>query len=109
MNDSSTAVTEMPAKPVTEVVRKGRSKEGKTARRTTPKAKANSRERYFLATGQPGDKVTIGRELASEQEALVTAFQEKVTFFVVTEYRVDTQFKGASALLIKEGVSRADS
>jgi hypothetical protein len=50
----------------------------------------------------------MGRELASEQEALVAAFQGKATFFVVTEYRVGTQFKGANALLVKEGVSRAD-
>ena len=50
----------------------------------------------------------MGRELASEQEALVAAFQEKATFFIVTEYRVETQFKGANALLVKEGVLRAD-
>jgi hypothetical protein len=65
-------------------------------------------ERYFLSNGTSGEKLTMGRELASEQEALVAAFQEKATFFVVTEYRVETQFEGANALLVKEGVSRAD-
>ncbi len=109
--NSSAAIAEMPAAPPTEVARKGGLREGKSKslRRGSAKPKANSRERYFLGTGKSGDPVAIGRELESEQEALVAAFQEKATFFVVTEYRVETQFKGASALLVKEGVSRADS
>jgi hypothetical protein len=109
MMNSSAALAEMPAAPATEVLRKGRTREGKSSRRSSAKPKASSRERYFLGTGKPGDQVAVGRELKSEKEALVAAFQEKVTFFVVTEYRVDTQFKGASAILVKEGVSRADS
>jgi hypothetical protein len=108
MNNSAT-LAEMPAAPATEVLLKGRAREGKSTRRSSVKPKANSRDRYFLGTGKAGDQVAIGRELKSEQEALVAAFQEKVTFFVVSEYRVDTQFKGASAMLVKEGVSRADS
>ena len=87
---------------------KGRAREGKSTKRASPKSKTNGRERYFLASGESGDQLVVGRELASEQEALVAAFQEKATFFVVTEYRVDTQFKGANALLVKETVSRTD-
>jgi hypothetical protein len=107
--NSSTAVAELPVAPATEVLRKGRAREAKTSRRSSVKPKANGRERYFLGTGKAGDQFAIGRELKSEQEALVAAFQEKVTFFVVNEYRVETQFKGATAMLVKEGVSRADS
>ena len=108
--NSSAAIAEIPAAPAPEVTRKGGLREGKlkSPRRGSAKPKANSRERYFLGTGKAGDPVAIGRELASEQEALVAAFQEKATFFVVAEYRVETQFKGASALLVKEGVSRPD-
>ena len=111
--NSNAALAEMPAAPAPEIPRKGGLREGKSQakspRRGAAKPKANSRERYFLGTGNAGDPVAMGHELASEQEALVAAFQEKATFFVVAEYRVESQFKGASALLVKEGVSRADS
>ena len=107
MNNAA-AIAEPPATPVTEGVRKARGREGKGTKRGSAKPKANALERYFLATGSSGEKVMMGRELTSEQEALVAAFQEKATFFVVTEYRVETQFKGANTLLVKEGVSRAD-
>lgn len=106
MGSSTASVAEIPA-AAPDVVPKGRAREGKSARRTGARPKGNGIGRYFLAVGQPGEEVTIGRELASEQEALVAAFQEKVTFFVLTEYRVETRFKGANALLVKEGVSRA--
>jgi hypothetical protein len=106
--NSVVAITEPPAQPATEVVRKGRAREGRATKRASSKPKANALERYFLANGSSAEKLTMGRELASEQEALVAAFQEKATFFVVTEFRVDTQFKGANALLVKEGVLPAD-
>jgi len=107
MNSPAT-ISELPVQPVAEGVRKGRGREGRGTKRASARSKANALERYFLANGSSGEKVTMGRELASEQEALVAAFQEKATFFVVTEYRVETQFKGANALLVKEGVSRTD-
>ena len=106
--NSAAAIAEVPAQPAAEGVRKGRGREGKGTKRTSARSKTSALERYFLANGSSGETLTMGRELASEQEALVAAFQEKATFFVVTEYRVETQFKGANALLVKEGVSRAD-
>ncbi len=109
MNNSAAALAEMPVAPPTEVLRKRRARDSKNTRRSNVKPKPNGRERYFLGTGKAGDQFATSRELKSEQEALVAAFQEKVTFFVVNEYRVETQFKGASAMLVKEGVSRADS
>jgi hypothetical protein len=107
MNNAA-AIAEVPTTPAAETVRKGRAKEGKSTKRASAKPKANALERYFLANGSCGETVTMGREFASEQEALVAAFQERATFFVVTEYRVETQFKGTDALLVKEGVSRTD-
>ena len=107
MNSAAT-ITESPAAPAAQGVRKGRAKEGKSIKRASAKPKTNALERYFLANGSHGEAVSMGREFASEQEALVAAFQEKATFFVVTEYRVDTQFKGANALLVKEGISRTN-
>jgi len=106
--NSAAAIAEPLAAPAAEGVRKGRAREGKGTKRGSAKPKANDLERYFLANGSSGEKLTMGRELASEQEALVAAFQENATFFVVTEFRVDTQFKGANALLVKEGVLPAD-
>lgn len=106
--NSAAGIADLPTAPAPEGVRKGRAREGKGTKRGSAKPKANALERYFLANGSSGEKVAMGRELASEQEALVAAFQEKATFFVVAEYRVETQFKGPNALLIKEGVSRAD-
>ncbi|MBV9085835.1 MAG: hypothetical protein JOZ62_24435 [Acidobacteriaceae bacterium] len=106
--NSAAAIAELPAQPVAEGARKARGREGKGTKRGSAKPKANALDRYFLANGSSGEEVAMGRELGSEQEALVAAFQEKATFFVVTEYRVETQFKGANALLVKEGVSRAD-
>jgi hypothetical protein len=106
--NSTAAIAEGPAQPAAEGVRKGRDREGKGTKRTSARRNTSALERYFLANGSSEEKVTMGREFASEQEALVAAFQEKATFFVVTEYRVETQFKGANALLVKEGVSRAD-
>jgi hypothetical protein len=88
---SNPAAIAEPAPPA-EGVRKARSTDGKGAKRASGKPKANAVERYFLASGSSGDKLTMGRELASEHEALVAAFQEKATFFVVIEYRVQTQF-----------------
>ena len=105
---NAVAIAEPPATAAAEGVRRGRAKEGKGTKRGSAKPKANGLERYFLATGSSGEKVIMGRELTNEHEALVAAFQEKATFFVVTEYRVETQFKGANTLLVKEGVSRAD-
>jgi hypothetical protein len=107
MNSPAT-IAELPGQPGAEGVRKGRGREGKGTKRASAKPKTNGLERYFLSEGSSGETLTVGRELASEQEALVAAFQEKATFFVVTEYRVETQFKGTSALLVKEGVSRAN-
>ena len=106
--NSAAAIAEVPVQPAAEGVRKGRGREGKGTKRTSTRPTASALERYFLATGSSGEAVTMSRELASEQVALVAAFQEKATFFVVTEYRVETQFKGANALLVKEGVLRAD-
>ena len=107
MNNAA-AIAEPPAIPLAERLRKGRAREGNGAKRASAKPKTNGLERYFLSNGTSEEKLSMGRELASEQEALVAAFQEKTTFFVVTEYRVETQFKGANALLVKAAVSRTD-
>lgn len=106
--NSPAAIADMPTLSAAEGARKGRARGGKSTKRASARAKANGLERYFLSNATSGEKVSMGRELGSEQEALVAAFQEKATFFVVTEYRVETQFKGANALLVKEAVSRTD-
>ena len=107
--NSPAGVAEAPTSSSSEaIVRKRQGREGKGTKRASAKPKANGLERYFLSNGSSEEKVAMGRELAIEQEAVVAAFQEKATLFVVTEYRVETQFKGANALLVKEGISRTD-
>lgn len=107
MSNSAAAIAEMPVTSPPDGGRRGRGREGKNARRAA-RAKPAAIERYFLSADSAGEKIALGLELPTEQEALVAAFQEKGTFFVVTEYRVETQFKGANALLVKEGISRTD-
>jgi hypothetical protein len=103
--NGAAALTETPAVPALEAARPARSKEPKNSKKNSVKAKVSGRERYFLAAGESGEEIVTGRELKSEQEAMVAAFQERKTFFAVTEYRVIPQFKGPAAMLVKEGVS----
>ncbi len=109
--NSASAIAEVPAaaNPVEAAHRTPRAKEAKTARRTAvARAKSNARERYFLADGKSDAAISVGRELGSEHEAVVAAFQERKSFFVVTEFRVEAQFKGRNTELVKEGVTRTE-
>lgn len=109
--NSASAVAEVPAaaNPVDAGHRTPRAKEAKTARRTAAaRAKSSARERYFLVEEKGDAAISVGRELGSEHEAVVAAFQEQKSFFVVTEFRVEAQLKGKSTELVKEGVTRTE-
>ena len=79
------------------------------ARTRRPRASSdeenNGNARYFLteANGSNGS-LALGREVASEGEALVEALRLGVTYYEVQEFRVVPDFAGRKPLLGKEAV-----
>jgi len=115
--NTATALVDMPAAPVEAKPAKGserkatvgtKSDGSKGSRRPAQKSKAASRARYFLAAKAENGSIGVGKELPSESEAVVEAFREQTSFFVVTEWRVAVQLTGAAPQLVKEGVARAE-
>lgn len=113
----ATALSAMPAAPAETKPTKGsearpaagtKSEGSKAARRPVQKSKAAGRERYFLAAQAENGSLGVGRELASEGEAVVDAFREQTSFFVVTEWRVAVHLTGTAPQLVKEGVARTE-
>src|ERR1700691_3099275 len=51
-------------------------------------SKANGEERFLLSTGSSvSDIPALGRECASEAEAVIDAFRERVPFYRVSEFQ----------------------
>ena len=74
--------------------------------RTSSDEESSGNARYFLAEASGNDgSLALGRELASEGEALVEALRLGVTYYEVQEYRVVPDFSGRKPLLNKEAVS----
>ena len=62
--------------------------------------------RYFLAEANGNNgSLALGREVASEGEALVEALRLGVTYYEIQEYRVVPDFSGRKPLLGKEAVN----
>ncbi|MBV9179835.1 MAG: hypothetical protein JO356_00870 [Acidobacteria bacterium] len=108
--DSSAAVEEIPVSKPSKPIRRGRvSKEPGSRRSAGARTKAGPRDRYFLADGKSGEAhVSLGRELASDKEAIVAAFQEQTTFYVLNEFRVEAEFTGRGAELVKKEIAKTD-
>jgi hypothetical protein len=84
-------------------------KESKNSRRK-PKAPEQkfSGERFFLSvSAQAGAEPALGREIDTEAQAILEAFREGKTFFVVLECKVVPDTSGKTPQLSKELVSRA--
>jgi hypothetical protein len=63
--------------------------------------KTNGEERFFLAgANRNGDTPALGRECASEAEAIIDAFRERVNFYRVSEFqtRADVGASGEPVL-----------
>jgi hypothetical protein len=74
--------------------------------RTNLDEENNGTARYFLAeTNGNNGSLALGREVASEGEALVEALRLGVTFYEVQEFRVVPDFAGKKPQLNKEAVS----
>jgi len=63
--------------------------------------KATGEERFFLAgPNRNGDAPALGRECASEAEAIIAAFRESLNFYRISEFqtRVDVSTSGEPVL-----------
>ena len=71
-------------------------------------SKATGEERFFLASGNGNGGIpALGRECASEAEAIIDAFRERVNFFRVAEFqtRADVGPSG-EPILRKDGLKK---
>ena len=74
--------------------------------RTSSEEESSGNARYFLAEANGNDgSLALGREVASEGEALVEALRLGVTYYEIQEYRVVPDFSGRKPLLGKEAVN----
>src|SRR3984957_12049140 len=70
--------------------------------------KTNGEERFFLAgANRNGDTPALGRECASEAEAIIDAFRERANFYRVSEFQTPAD-AGASGepVLRKEALKK---
>ena len=79
-------------------------------RRTNPNGRGNESEgqRFFLSKGGGNSgQLDLGRELASEAEAIVESLKSGVSYFSVVEWRGTADFSGKKPQLKKEAMPRA--
>lgn len=78
------------------------------SRRTAEKpSEVEAAVRYFLAASDAnGKSPSLGRELASENEALIESLKMGVSFYAVSEYRAIPDMTGKAPLIRKEAVRR---
>lgn len=70
-------------------------------------SEAEAAVRYFLAGSESNDKSpSLGRELVSENEALIESLKMGVSFYAVSEYRAIPDMTGKAPLIRKEAVKR---
>ena len=74
--------------------------------RTSSEEESSGNARYFLAEANGNDgSLALGREVASEGEALVEALRLGVSYYEIQEYRAVPDFSGRKPLLGKEAVN----
>src|SRR5208283_2175913 len=96
--------------PTATTTRTDSGAETTTARTRRPRASSDEENsgnaRYFLAeANRSNGSLALGREVASEGEALVEALRLGVTYYEIQEYRVVPDFSGRKPLLGKEAVN----
>ena len=71
-------------------------------------SQTNGGERFFLATAnRNGDVPTLGRECATEAEAIIEAFREKVNLYKVTEFHTRADIgRSGEPILRKETLKK---
>ena len=71
-------------------------------------SKTSGEERFFLANGGcGGDIPALGRECASEAEAIIDAFRERVNFYRIAEFQTRADVGPAGEpILRKDGLKK---
>ena len=71
-------------------------------------SQTNGEERFFLAgANRNGDVPTLGRECATEAEAIIEAFREKVNLYRVTEFQTRADIgRSGEPILRKETLKK---
>ena len=71
-------------------------------------SETNGEERFFLASAnRNGDVPTLGRECATEAEAIIEAFREKVNLYRVTEFQTRADIgRSGEPILRKETLKK---
>ena len=71
--------------------------------------KAEWRGTFFLASGSRHDEVpALGRECASEAEAIIDAFRERVNFYRVSEFQTRADVGPSGGTHFTEGCTKEE-
>lgn len=92
------------AAPIGEAKPPARRKE--RVRRHSPGPKVENGARYFLVKSSGADKMELGEEAVTENDAMVTAFRTGSTFAVVTEWKTTVDLTGGKPIIKKEVIGR---
>src|SRR5580704_10014487 len=102
--------TSQPVAPEGRSVRAANARGAATRRRRDQQesSKTNGEERFFLASAnRNGDMPTLGRECATEAEAIIEAFREKVNLYRVTEFQTRADIgRSGEPILRKETLKK---
>ena len=83
-------------------------KSGRPRRRRTERADGGG-ARYFLTKTTGTDKLELGEEVPTENDAMVTGFRSGGTFAVVTEWKTNVDLTDGHPVIKKEAVQREKS
>lgn len=73
----------------------------------TRQEKGTEGQRFFLAESQQANGVPeLGKEFATEPEAIVESLKTGLSYFTVSEWRGTADFSGRKPELKRQGVSR---
>jgi hypothetical protein len=115
----STTESKISPSPATET-KSGRGADGKppgargaTARRRRghdESPKATGEERFFLAgVNRNGDVPALGRECASEAEAIIDAFRERLNFYRISEFQTRADVGPSGEPVLRKEALRKNS
>ena len=88
----------------------GRGGATRRRRERQESAKTDGEERFFLASAnRNGDVPTLGRECATEAEAIIEAFREKVNLYKVIEFQTRADIGQAGEPILRKETLKKNS
>jgi len=67
-------------------------------------------QRFFLSVADPTNGVPeLGKEFATEPEAIVESLKTGLSYFTVSEWRGTADFSGKKPLLKRQGVTKTQN